>query len=58
MTLDEIAKQLPDKNIRSIMGIPREFLPVVFMFEGKYYELRYTFNGGLVLRKYEDELTK
>jgi hypothetical protein len=49
--MQSIKDKMYEYKIRSIFNLDKNNLPIIFNFENKDYELRYTHNNGLVLTK-------
>lgn len=48
---------LKEKKIKGILHLEQENLPIVILFNGKQYEIRYTFKGNIYMRGYEPDRT-
>ena len=50
-----IKQTLRENKVKSYIHITEESFPIVLNFHGKEYEIRYTVNGGLIMKGYNRE---
>jgi hypothetical protein len=48
---------LKDKKVKGVLHLNKENLPIVVLFNGKQYEIRYTFKGSIYMRGYDPDRT-
>lgn len=52
-----IKQYLKDNKIKGILSLEKENLPIIILFNGKEYEVRYTYKSNLYMKGYSPEDT-
>ncbi len=52
-----IKDYLKENKLKGILTLEKENLPIVMLFNGKEYEIRYTYKGNLYMKGYDPERT-